>query len=196
MRDPSAFICQFDICPVVLVNVETDKSRPLSDFLCVNHKNEIEALVMARSVSRLSEAKVLGDSKRPPKTEAEAYAKIGPIIEDILERLEAQLLIPVPKTMPHNGTSSFKGVTKLGNSYQATLGLRKTNVYLGRYASEHQAGMAYVVAAAVRSHLIPVYKPDPVPKHVLKNVCMQTLERVPSLVKRNMNEHPVNDAVL
>lgn len=30
------------------------------------------------------------------------------------ERLEAQLLIPVPKTMPHNGTSSFKGVTKLG----------------------------------------------------------------------------------
>ena len=32
----------------MLENVETDKSRPLSDFLCVNHKNEIEALVMAR----------------------------------------------------------------------------------------------------------------------------------------------------
>ena len=37
----------------MLVNVETDKSRPLSDFLCVNHKNEIEALVMARFVLAL-----------------------------------------------------------------------------------------------------------------------------------------------
>lgn len=199
MRDPSATICQFDICPVVLESVDSDQERSLSDLLCESHKNEIEALVMARSVCRLKEGNLLDDTdslKGAPQEGADRAKKTPLIIKDVLERLEAKLLCPVPKSMPHNGTSSFKGVTKLGNSYQATLGLRKTNVYLGRYASEYQAGTAYVVAAYVRSCLIPHFKPDPVPKQVLKELCMQTLERIPSLEKPNLIEDKPTEATL
>lgn len=178
MRDPTACICQFDICPIVLDNV-TESQESMSSLLCGTHKNQIEAVKMARSVN--TGAYNSGSEKNPKN------AKAGPIIQDILERLEAQMLRPVRKDVPHNSTSHFKGVTKLGSSYQATLGIRKTNVYLGRYASEYEAGTAYVVAAAVRSHLIPFYKPNQVPKDVLKRMCMQALERIPSLSKRRVN---------
>ena len=47
-------------------------------------------------------------------TNISTQSKIIPRTPLIKERLEAQLLCPVPKSMPHNGTSSFKGVTKLG----------------------------------------------------------------------------------